>query len=557
MIVALYARVSTSRQAEKDLSIPDQLRQMKEWCKARHYQVVTEYVESGASATDDRRPVFQQMITDACVSPPPFDTIIVHSLSRFFRDMIEFALYERRLKKHGIIVLSMTQQTSDDPAGEMARRIFSLFDEYQSKENAKHTLRAMKENARQGYFNGSTPPYGFRVVEVENMGNKGKKKRLVVDPSEAAIINTIYRLYLDGYEGQVLGVKGIAAYLNNRGYTMRGGEWRKTIISSILANRLYLGEYVFNKRDSHTLKIKPESEWVTISLPPIVDAETFHRVEQKRSERYYSNTPARIVNTPTLLTGLLKCGCCDSLMTLATGKGGRYRYYKCASKLRSIGEKKCKNANVRMETLDRLVLQIVAEKVFTPERVEMMMSQIKVNHKEAHPDQDQKIRHLSKELEEIKRKTDKLFEAVEKGFLPLNDSLHERVHKHEVRKQEILMELARLRHEKEMPTKRFSKKNIGAFCKALKDMLLEKTSHFGKEYLRLLLSEIRVIKNEVHLQGSYAALASALSVGSEKGFNKVPTFDPYWLRVCNLFHNSPISCGAVKLEKSTITINCK
>lgn len=27
MIVALYARVSTSRQAEKDLSIPDQLRQ--------------------------------------------------------------------------------------------------------------------------------------------------------------------------------------------------------------------------------------------------------------------------------------------------------------------------------------------------------------------------------------------------------------------------------------------------------------------------------------------------------------------------------------------------
>jgi len=543
MIVALYARVSTSRQAEKDLSIPDQLRQMKEWSKSRHYQVAAEYVEPGASATDDRRPVFQQMIADACISPPPFDAIIVHSLSRFFRDMIEFALYERRLKKHGVIVLSMTQQTSDDPAGEMARRIFSLFDEYQSKENAKHTLRAMKENARQGYFNGSTPPYGFRAVEVETPGNKGKKKRLVIDPSEAAVINTIYRLYLDGYEGQVLGVKGIAAYLNNRGYTMRGGEWRKTIISSILANRIYLGEYVFNKRDSHTMKIKPEPEWVTISLPSIVDVETFQRAEQKRSERTYTNTPARIVNTPTLLTGLLRCGCCGSLMTLATGKGGRYRYYKCASKIRSIGKKDCENGNVRMETLDRLVLQTVAEKVFTPERVEMMMGQIKVHLKDSHPDQDQSIRHLSKELEEIKKQTDKLFEAVEKGFLPLNDSLHERVHKHEVRKQEILTEMARLRHEKEMPITRFSKKNIGAFCKALKDMLLDRTSHFGKEYLRLLLNEVRVIKNEVHLQGSYAALASALSVGSNRGFDKVPTFDPYWLRVCNLFYNSPISCG--------------
>jgi site-specific DNA recombinase len=42
MIVALYARVSTTKQAEKDLSIPDQLRQMREWSKARHYQIANE-----------------------------------------------------------------------------------------------------------------------------------------------------------------------------------------------------------------------------------------------------------------------------------------------------------------------------------------------------------------------------------------------------------------------------------------------------------------------------------------------------------------------------------
>ncbi len=29
----------------------------------------------------------------------------------------------------------------------MVRRLFSVFDEYQSKENGKHTLRAMNENA--------------------------------------------------------------------------------------------------------------------------------------------------------------------------------------------------------------------------------------------------------------------------------------------------------------------------------------------------------------------------------------------------------------------------
>jgi len=181
MIVALYARVSTIRQAEKDLSIPDQIHQMEEWCKSHGHHVGMIYTEPGASATDDRRPVFQEMIAETCVTEPPFEAIVVHSLSRFFRDSIEFGLYERRLKKHGVAVISITQQTGDDPAGEMARRIFSVFDEYQSPENAKRTLRAMKENARQGFFNGSTPLFGYRTVEVDLPGRKGKKKRLVVD----------------------------------------------------------------------------------------------------------------------------------------------------------------------------------------------------------------------------------------------------------------------------------------------------------------------------------------------------------------------------------------
>lgn len=188
MAVALYARVSTVKQAEKDLSIPDQLRQMREWCKRNGYSVGAEYIEAGASATDDRRPEFQKMVLEATQKPPPFEAVIVHSLSRFFRDFIEFALYERRLNKAGVKVISITQQTSDDPAGEMARRIFSMFDEYQSKENGKHTLRAMKENARQGFFNGSRPPFGYKVQAVDLPAARGKKKRLVLDVAEASTV---------------------------------------------------------------------------------------------------------------------------------------------------------------------------------------------------------------------------------------------------------------------------------------------------------------------------------------------------------------------------------
>ena len=233
------------------LSIPDQVRQVKEWCQGQGHSVAVEYIEPGASATDDRRPVFQQMIAEACQSPPPFDAVVVHSLSRFFRDSFEFALYERKLNKAGVKVISISQQTGDDPAGEMARKIFSLFDEYQSKENGKHTLRAMQENARQGFFNGSRAPFGFTAVDTQTVGSRGgKRKKLVVDPSEAAIVRKIHELYLHGYLGNPLGYKGIMLLLNRQGVTLRGKPWSCSKVEAVLGNPLYVGRYYFNQRSA-------------------------------------------------------------------------------------------------------------------------------------------------------------------------------------------------------------------------------------------------------------------------------------------------------------------
>ena len=48
---ALYMRVSTGRQAEHDLSIPDQRQQLQSWCRGHGYAVVAEFVEAGASAS--------------------------------------------------------------------------------------------------------------------------------------------------------------------------------------------------------------------------------------------------------------------------------------------------------------------------------------------------------------------------------------------------------------------------------------------------------------------------------------------------------------------------
>ena len=239
---ALYLRVSTDRQAKADLSIPDQRRQALKFCATRGWEVAIEFVEPGASGTDDRRPELQRILDMATTDGSPFDVVVVHSFSRFARDHFALEYHVRRLRKAGVRLVSITQDLGDDPMSVMVRQVFALFDEYQSKENAKHTLRAMQENARQGFWNGSKAPYGYAVVDAEQRGSK-TKKRLAIDPVEAEVVRLMFKLFLqgDGTSGP-MGVKAVTCWLNEHGYRTRvGARWGIGPLHQILTRATYKG----------------------------------------------------------------------------------------------------------------------------------------------------------------------------------------------------------------------------------------------------------------------------------------------------------------------------
>jgi len=146
--------------------------------------------------------------------------------------------------------------------------VIALFDEYQSKENAKHVLRSMKENARQGFWNGSTTPFGYRTFEVERRGAR-IKKRLEIDEVEAEQVRLIFKL-LQGGHGP-LGVKSIATWLNERGYrTRRGGLWGLGTVHKLVTNPVYGGRWRFNTIEARTGKRKSDAEHIYADAPTII-----------------------------------------------------------------------------------------------------------------------------------------------------------------------------------------------------------------------------------------------------------------------------------------------
>lgn len=107
--VVAYARVSTAEQAD-GMSLDAQLRAIRGYAEQRDLFIVAEFIERGASATDDSRPEFQRMI-EALLSPTnEARAVIVIHTSRFMRDVELARRYKRELRKHGVKCLQYSRR---------------------------------------------------------------------------------------------------------------------------------------------------------------------------------------------------------------------------------------------------------------------------------------------------------------------------------------------------------------------------------------------------------------------------------------------------------------
>ncbi len=526
---ALYLRVSTARQAEHDVSIPDQKRQGEAYCEARGLQLVETFIEPGASATNDRRPEFQRMIEAGTSKPAPFDVVVVHSFSRFFRDHFELEFYVRKLAKNGVKLVSITQEMGDDPMHVMMRQIMALFDEYQSKENAKHVMRALKENARQGFWNGSLPPIGYRTVAAEQRGAKTKKK-LEIDPLHADTVRLIYRLALegDGTTGQ-MGVKNIVSYLNSRRiFTRDGGRWGIGQVHRILTRRTYMGEHEFNKR-SKTKELKPVSEIVTVPVPPIIDKETFDAVQKLLKARNPKVMPARVISGPTMLTGLIHCAKCGGAMTIRTGKGGRYRYYSCSMKARQ-GPTACEGMAVPMEKLDDLVASHLEGQLLQPERLETVLAAA-LDRREEHAERRREhIAELNKRSAESELRLKRLYDAIEAGIADLDDpALKDRIDGLKAIRDQAKADSDRAQAMlQNSGQKAVTPQMLRKFAATARERIRLEGGGYRRDHLRALAQRVEVAEGEVRIMGSKSRLLQTLVAGS--GVNAVPTQGLKWRR---------------------------
>ncbi len=318
---AAYARVSTQHQS-KETSIEAQLELIREFAKSRGIQIVDEFWDKDSGGKVSREN-FDRMIKNAFEGK--YDLIIVDKFDRFFREGVEDQRLTKLLEKHGVHVIAVLEPVDPStPAGWFARWIFSGMYEMQRRYIAEETKRKMRYAAKQGYWMGGIPPYGFKVVEVKDSEGRIRKK-LVPNEDEAPVIREIFRMYAEG-----MGLSKIAEYLNKKGIkTRRGGMWTKSTLYDIVRNEKYIGVYTYAKgtKSNHRAK-RDDVIYIEGAIEPIIDEELWKKVNERIKQYRYVSGVSR---HSYLLRGLVVCGICGAPLIGKPQKHGKVPAYVCSA----------------------------------------------------------------------------------------------------------------------------------------------------------------------------------------------------------------------------------
>ena len=183
------------------------------------------------------------------------------------------------------------------------------------------------------------------------------------------------------------------------GIEITGNSWSRTLVRKVLKNRVYLGQ------------LRVGQNWIPGAHDPIIDADTFDKVQVKIKQAYrhpYESYPRN------LLSGLVHCACgrrmyltsANPRLSKITGKLGR-KYYAFTCPRRKVG--KCDQKNVPVMVLEQAVftkMDELMERWFeTSDIVQKAYARILDERKQFKPDTENLKRELQKVSQDLRRLT--------------------------------------------------------------------------------------------------------------------------------------------------------
>jgi len=422
-----YCRVSSEEQALKDLSIPAQHKALRRWLDERpDHALLHGFVDEGESAyaPADKRPGFCEMISFCRRNE--VNLILVHKLDRFSRNREESILFKSLLRKHGVMVKSITENYDPEtPQGFLYEGMIEVINQFYSMNLATETVKGMRENAERGYCNGGRVPYGFRLERVNNGGGR-EHSRLTPGPEEeVAVVRNIF----DMAANDGMGGKRIANALNSRGIPAPASKhWNASTVHSMLNNRAYVGDRVWmrsRKKGRDGRALTPEDDWIVAedAHEPLVDRALFERRKALAAKRRFNAKRAKGQPVQYLLGRLIRCGRCGNnyvgRMQRATTKAGPVKYYRyyCGGYL-SKGKSVCPPHYINRDWIEGLVLDLLRQRICSADAQDRLEARVRARIEARRRSYGVDPKAIAQKLADLQRRIDNYYRAIGDGMDP-------------------------------------------------------------------------------------------------------------------------------------------
>jgi len=269
-----------------------------------------------------------------------FDVVVVHELSRLSRSIFDtFDLFET-FGRYDVGFASVKEPNFDftTPTGKLFLTLMAALNQYYLDLLRMHTAKGKRERARQGLYNASIIPFGYKA-------EGDAKTPPVLDPQAADGVRQAFETYGAGKSSD----QEIADLLNDMGLrTPFGRRFSKDTIRDLLQNRFYVGDIVYGTKH----KGQPV-EYFPGQHQPIISRELFEACQRVRRQRAGAPRTYQQAYRVYLLNGIANCDACGRSLRGQGTKSGLY--YREMSKIR--GYRDCPNAQVgtRTEVVDEQV----------------------------------------------------------------------------------------------------------------------------------------------------------------------------------------------------------
>jgi site-specific DNA recombinase len=324
---AVYIRVSTEEQANEGFSIESQKHTIEEYADKHGMEIVDFYIDKGKSGSSiKKRTELQRLLKDSTAKK--FSNVLIAKVDRLSRNSKDSAWLLQHFDDYEIKLISLKENIDlSSTSGRTMYQIVSTFAEFERNKLIENVKTGMKEKAEEGFFLGG-------VI----LGYDSIDKSLVINKEESTIVRFIFYLNAAGWRKI-----DIAHFLNLNGFkTKRNNAFKLASITSILKNRMYIGELNYQFKD---IKITNYLE----NLPIIENR--FFNLCQNLFDTQTSN-----FSDSNFLTNILRCPDCNGPMVRActNNKGKTLRYYTCDKRRKGF---KCTANSIQVEKADNLVIK--------------------------------------------------------------------------------------------------------------------------------------------------------------------------------------------------------